>query len=534
MSFFPESWSDAWWAWMGRSALEGTIALLFVLPIWFVPRRRLSARVGHALCMLVLLKVLVPMPVSIEWWRPARFPGVPFAFEDTGARSISSEDTPNSASNGEMPNSKGAAFDFGRIAFQIWLVTAGVGAGWLAVRLAGTVRLLRRASPVADSRLAEAMDRLIASDSKSKRVLVLESPRVASPSAWGLFGARIVVPPGFAEKLTPAQIRWALAHELTHLRRGDGWWLLFESLVGAAFFWHPAVWIARRMAARLREEDCDRRAAFLADIPPREAASGLLAIAETALARRVSRSLSAMPAMAHSKPAIHLRIMKIKAIDPNAPLASTLERRVLAAVLLVAAALVPSFRPDWTLAAENERIAELEKRVAELEGEKDREARLAELRQKNKTRAGERARQDLDTYTRDELREIEQLYQVANKEWRTDAAKESLAQLLKKYDKANRTGCATLYMGQMSEGEDRGKYLTEAVEKFSDCFYLDGCQVGGYARYILGIEAWTAGKKDEANRLFDEIRKDYAEAIMHNGTPVVEALESFLSKSAEG
>lgn len=203
------------------------------------------------------------------------------------------------------------------------------------------------------------------------------------------------------------------------------------------------------------------------------------------------------------------------------------------ACLLASLLIHFSAPPAARSADDSEKIRQLEQRVAELEAGKNREDRLAELRAKNKQRASERARQDLGAYSREQLQEIESLYQVANKNWRTAEAKDSLKKLLEKYDHANRTGCATLYMGQMSEGEDREDYLKRAIEKFGDCFYFDGCQVGGYARYILGVERFLAGQKDEAMKLFDEIRKSYSEAIQHNGKPMSEAVDQFLESQKE-
>ena len=82
--------------------------------------------------------------------------------------------------------------------------------------------------------------------------------------------------------------------------------------------------------------------------------------------------------------------------------------------------------------------------------------------------------------------------------------------MLEKYDKANRTGCATLYLGQASEGAERLEYLTRAVEKFSDCYYFNGCQVGGYGRYVLAMTLWEKGEKEKARALLarteDEIQ----------------------------
>jgi len=204
--------------------------------------------------------------------------------------------------------------------------------------------------------------------------------------------------------------------------------------------------------------------------------------------------------------------------------------RRLTATLLASAFVVavplPGARADET-AELREKVAALEKRLAELEAEKGDERKLAKLREENQQKARKRASEDQRHYKREELAEIESLYQVANtKGKRTDEAKQSLQTLLSKYDKANRTGCATLYLGQASEGQERIDYLTRAVEKFSDCFYFNGCQVGGYGRYVLALTHWEAGNKEKAQGLFAEIKQKYKEAIDHRGRPMTELVEA--------
>jgi murein DD-endopeptidase MepM/ murein hydrolase activator NlpD len=177
-------------------------------------------------------------------------------------------------------------------------------------------------------------------------------------------------------------------------------------------------------------------------------------------------------------------------------------------------------------AALREKVAALEKRIAELEGQTAEPSRIEKLRAENKAAASKRAAEDKRRYKQEELAEIENLYQVANKNWRTDEARTSLKQLLAKYDKANRTGCATLYMGQMSEGAERIEYLTRAVEKFSDCYYFNGCQVGGYGRFVLALTYWQAGEKEKARALFTELKTKYKDAIDHRGRLITDSVEA--------
>ena len=149
------------------------------------------------------------------------------------------------------------------------------------------------------------------------------------------------------------------------------------------------------------------------------------------------------------------------------------------------------------------------------------DTRAARLQAINASIARQRAAQDRQIYTAEQLQEIEQLYQVANqKGLRSEESRASLRQLLEKYDKANRTGCATLYYGQGSEGAERLEYLTRAVERFSDCYYFNGCQVGGFARYLLALSLWEAGQKDKARTLVNELRTTYKDATDHHGQPM--------------
>ena len=81
-------------------------------------------------------------------------------------------------------------------------------------------------------------------------------------------------------------------------------------------------------------------------------------------------------------------------------------------------------------------------------------------------------------------------------------------------------------MGQMSEGAERLEYLTRAVEKFSDCYYFNGCQVGGYGRYVLALTLWDKGEKEKARALLAELKTTYKEATDHRGRPMSEVAEA--------
>jgi TolA-binding protein len=166
------------------------------------------------------------------------------------------------------------------------------------------------------------------------------------------------------------------------------------------------------------------------------------------------------------------------------------------------------------------RVMALEKRCAELEvglRALQAQARPEERVAAKRADARQRMRRDVELYTPEQLREIESLYQVANQKWQSEAARKSLRTLVEKYPKANRTGCALLYLGQMTHDDEQIAYLKQVIADHGDCFYGDGVQVGAYARFVLAQVYLKGAKPEKAKSLLDEIRSNYADAIDHEG-----------------
>jgi TolA-binding protein len=204
----------------------------------------------------------------------------------------------------------------------------------------------------------------------------------------------------------------------------------------------------------------------------------------------------------------------------------------IAAALALTAALAPAWADgagakDLRIAELEQRVEQLEKRVASLEKALAAQARASPAdtaRAALRSKAQARLRQDAQKYSREQLSDAERLYQVANKQFGSDAARASLNEMIQKYPDMNRTGCAVLYMGQMSQGEEQEKYLRRAIEEFSDCFYGDGVQVGAYARYRLAEVLEQQGKKVEAEALRMQIRQEYPDAVDHRGARLADLM----------
>jgi TolA-binding protein len=153
-------------------------------------------------------------------------------------------------------------------------------------------------------------------------------------------------------------------------------------------------------------------------------------------------------------------------------------------------------------------------------------ARNEALVRQAQVKARARMRQDARKHSSEEIGSAEELYQVANKNWRTEQARQSLQQMVEKFPDVNRTGCAVLYLGQMSVGEERERLLTDAIEKYGDCYYGNGVNVGAYARFLLAHYYKENGEADKAKKLFNDIRTKYADAVDHGGRSLVAQLQA--------
>ena len=150
--------------------------------------------------------------------------------------------------------------------------------------------------------------------------------------------------------------------------------------------------------------------------------------------------------------------------------------------------------------------------------------KLEQIQRNNKRKATEMMAKDSRIYSQKEMADLEQTYQIANQNTRSPEAIEALKKVIEKYEKSNRAGCAALYLGRWTQGDEQEKYLQLAIDKYSDCYFLDGTSVGGYARFILGHLYLQANKKTAAGKLFDEIRKKYEDAEDHSGNLLITKL----------
>jgi DNA repair exonuclease SbcCD ATPase subunit len=205
---------------------------------------------------------------------------------------------------------------------------------------------------------------------------------------------------------------------------------------------------------------------------------------------------------------------------------------------IIAGILMSGMAAGWPVAAQTnvDELAQLRQRVTQLEQQVQQISQILEPikaqqaleNRRNALRAkfDKKLAQDQEKYSPEQLRDAEKLYQVANQKWGTPEASESLQTMIKKYPDINRTGCAMLYVAQNSQGEERAKCLQDCIEKYNDCFYGDGVQVGVFARFLLAGDYQGQGEEQKAAALFNEIKAKYPDAADHGGKLLVDSIKA--------
>jgi beta-lactamase regulating signal transducer with metallopeptidase domain len=119
-------------------------------------------------------------------------------------------------------------------------------------------------------------------------------PGHVPPMLWAIGRRpRLLFPIELWSTLEPDEQTSLLLHELAHLRRRDHWVRWLELLVGGLYWWHPAVWWARRALREAEEQCCDAWVVWAMPRAAKTYAAALLAALEF-----VSGARAAAPAAA--------------------------------------------------------------------------------------------------------------------------------------------------------------------------------------------------------------------------------------------
>ena len=208
----------------------------------------------------------------------------------------------------------------------------------VAVGLWSGHRLRRACEPMADDALVEMLRR------SARRMAVRFVPavaycrRICVPVVVGVLRPMILLPASVASGLTPSQLEAVLLHELAHVRRWDLAVNVFQRLVEALLFFHPAVWWLSRRVSLERENACDDVVLQL-DHKHVQYADALLRVAELCANGRIDRA--ALAATGGNASQFRRRVLRLLGVAEKPPLRLTTFGVVTAVLLMTSLLFAP-------------------------------------------------------------------------------------------------------------------------------------------------------------------------------------------------
>ncbi len=172
-----------------------------------------------------------------------------------------------------------------------------------------------------------------------RREVALKLSAIAgSPAACGLIHPVILIPQHLAPRLAAHDLQAVLLHELAHIKRGDLWINLAQTLLQIVYFYNPLLWLANAIIRRTREQAVDEAVLVaMGEAAPRYPET-LVNVAKLAFRKRPGLSLRLI-GVVESKSALSARIKHI--LTRPIPKSAKLGLLGLLAIFIIAVVLLP-------------------------------------------------------------------------------------------------------------------------------------------------------------------------------------------------
>ncbi|MDX1927251.1 MAG: M56 family metallopeptidase, partial [Pirellulaceae bacterium] len=100
------------------------------------------------------------------------------------------------------------------------------------------------------------------------------------PVVLGVIRPKLLVPDLIVRGRKLAELEPLIAHELIHIRRGDLWWSMLQTVATSLWWFHPLIRLAGQMVSRETERSCDEETVASLGCSPAAYARSLLDVLE--------------------------------------------------------------------------------------------------------------------------------------------------------------------------------------------------------------------------------------------------------------
>ncbi|MCI0630587.1 MAG: M56 family metallopeptidase [Phycisphaerales bacterium] len=143
------------------------------------------------------------------------------------------------------------------------LIVAGYSTGFImmlarrAVQRRRASHIVSRSRPVTNSQILEMWRTLSIQVRAGRAIRLMESAELSAPACSCWWRPVVLIPMQRDSDEDLSRLRFALLHELIHLKRGDPLAAALQATLLACFWFHPLAWLCNRTLNRDRELSCD-------------------------------------------------------------------------------------------------------------------------------------------------------------------------------------------------------------------------------------------------------------------------------------
>jgi beta-lactamase regulating signal transducer with metallopeptidase domain/Tfp pilus assembly protein PilF len=352
--------------------IQSSVLIVILLAMDLILQKKVRATFRYWLWMLVLVKLVLPptfsSPISFgslagdtltttKFQQPAQIISYESAAVEMGEAEViktpvtsgieaataeGAQDftdvpvSPGTIIPQSIPDNNTKVLSWQAIVLVVWAVAAGAMVLLVIQRLFFILGLIRQAQP-AQGLLTETLEFCRKRIAMNLPVRLKVSANATSPAVCGLFRPVILVPQDIGPSLGVSHLRPVLMHELGHIKRGDLWVNLIQTVLQIIYFYNPLLWLANAVIRRIREQAVDEMVQVAMGTRAQDYPETLLNVAKLAFNR---------PALAlrfigvvESKSQLHQRIKKML----NQPIPKTAKLGIagLLIIILVGTALLP-------------------------------------------------------------------------------------------------------------------------------------------------------------------------------------------------
>ncbi|HUT28816.1 MAG TPA: M56 family metallopeptidase [Sedimentisphaerales bacterium] len=268
--------------------IQSALLIILLLVLDLLIRKKVRAIFRYWIWMLVLVKLVLPTslssPTGLGYWlgdkvsplitKEVSIPEqtAPIAptiepFSETASSEMQNTAPPSTgtvpapvalapAESAAAPSPPAVSLSWKGLVFLGWLAAVTAMALLLVQRLF-FVRGLLAQSENPNKSMMDIFDRCRKQMKIRGRINLKLSPVAAGPSVCGLFRPTILLPQNLPHQINPGDLKSIFLHELAHIKRGDLWVSLVQTILQIAYFYNPLLWVANAIIRKIREQAVD-------------------------------------------------------------------------------------------------------------------------------------------------------------------------------------------------------------------------------------------------------------------------------------